>query len=156
KQELLDAAWPETHVIDTALNIAIGKLRHALGDDPKQPRFIETVHRRGFRWIGDRSPASSVLSPEPGSQLVTRNSALSTQDSALSTDFVGRSAAVEILRRCYTRAAHGQRQLVFVTGEAGIGKTSLVEYFLAQQADACLAARGQCVESYGAGDAYRP
>src|SRR5262245_60283115 len=52
KDELMDGVWPDTHVTDTVLNVAIGQLRQALGDNPRQPRFIETVHRRGFRWIG--------------------------------------------------------------------------------------------------------
>jgi DNA-binding winged helix-turn-helix (wHTH) protein len=52
KAELLDAAWPDTHVGEGVLTLAVNQLRDALGDDPRQPRFIETVHRRGYRWIG--------------------------------------------------------------------------------------------------------
>src|SRR5262245_47023579 len=51
KRELLETVWADTFVSDGVLNNAIGQLRQALGDDPKQPRFIETVHKRGFRWI---------------------------------------------------------------------------------------------------------
>src|SRR4029434_9377144 len=47
KTALLDAVWPETTVTDVALMICIRELRQALGDDPKAPRFIETLHRRG-------------------------------------------------------------------------------------------------------------
>ena len=51
-----------------------------------------------------------------------------------------------------------QRQLVFVTGEPGIGKTALVEAFLAQigLGEPLRIGRGQCVEQYGAGEAYLP
>ena len=58
----------------------------------------------------------------------------------------------------WERALDGQRQLVFVTGEPGIGKTALVETFLAQigEGDAPRIGRGQCVEQYGAGEAYLP
>jgi DNA-binding winged helix-turn-helix (wHTH) protein len=52
KRELLDAIWPETFVSETVLTNAINQLRRALDDDPKQARLIETVHRRGYRWIG--------------------------------------------------------------------------------------------------------
>ena len=52
KQKLLDAVWPETFVGDAVLKVAIRQIREALADDPKSPRFIETAHRRGYRFIG--------------------------------------------------------------------------------------------------------
>ena len=65
------------------------------------------------------------------------------------------------LARLHARLATalgGQRQLVFVTGEPGIGKTALVEAFLAEvgETHALRIGRGQCVEQYGAGEAYLP
>ena len=51
KQELIDAVWPDTIVTEASLNQAIRELRKALGDDARKPKFIETVHRRGFRFI---------------------------------------------------------------------------------------------------------
>src|SRR5688572_6033653 len=51
KAELFDALWPGTAVSDGALTFCIVELRKALGDDAKVPRFIETVHRRGYRFI---------------------------------------------------------------------------------------------------------
>jgi predicted ATPase len=58
----------------------------------------------------------------------------------------------------FQQALTGQRQLVFVTGEAGIGKTTLVDAFverLREQKGAWIG-RGQCIEHYGAGEAYMP
>src|SRR5215213_1135199 len=52
KEELLNAVWPDTFVGDAVLKVTIGQLREALADDPKSPRFIETAHRRGYRFIG--------------------------------------------------------------------------------------------------------
>ena len=52
KDDLLDACWPETTVTDTVLKVCIREIREALGDDPQTPRFIETAHRRGYRFIG--------------------------------------------------------------------------------------------------------
>ena len=52
KQELLDAVWPDTFVTESSLLEAIGLLREALGDDRRQPTYIQTVHRRGYRFIG--------------------------------------------------------------------------------------------------------
>jgi len=55
KQALMDAVWPGTFVTESSLLEAIGLLRDSLGDDRKQPRFIQTVHRRGYRFIGQTS-----------------------------------------------------------------------------------------------------
>src|SRR5262249_52209586 len=51
KDELLDAVWPETAISDAVVRIAIGELRRALGDTAQAPRFIATVHRRGYRFV---------------------------------------------------------------------------------------------------------
>jgi predicted ATPase/DNA-binding winged helix-turn-helix (wHTH) protein/class 3 adenylate cyclase len=51
KATLLDTVWPETAVSDVVLMVCIRELRQALGDDSKAPRFIETVHRRGYRLV---------------------------------------------------------------------------------------------------------
>jgi DNA-binding winged helix-turn-helix (wHTH) protein len=52
RDELRAALWPaDTFVdFDTALNIVVGKVRHALGDAAASPRFIETVPKRGYRF----------------------------------------------------------------------------------------------------------
>src|SRR6476619_2295320 len=52
KEELLNAVWPEAFVGDGVLKVTIRQLRDALDDDPKSPSFIETAHRRGYRFIG--------------------------------------------------------------------------------------------------------
>ncbi len=51
KDALLDAVWGHRFVSDSVLKTAISDLRKVLGDDPRQPRFIETVSRRGYRFI---------------------------------------------------------------------------------------------------------
>jgi DNA-binding winged helix-turn-helix (wHTH) protein/TolB-like protein/tetratricopeptide (TPR) repeat protein len=53
KRELLDAVWKDTAVTENSLTREIGKLRRALGDDPKTPNYIETVHTRGYRFIAE-------------------------------------------------------------------------------------------------------
>src|SRR5262245_30641618 len=52
KDELLSAVWRGAIVSDAALASCIRDLRSALGDSSRAPRYIETVHRRGFRFIG--------------------------------------------------------------------------------------------------------
>ena len=71
---------------------------------------------------------------------------------------VGREAELGRLRELYGLAAAGRRQVVFVTGEAGIGKSTLVEAFAAgvEGQRAGLVARGQCLEQRGAPEPYLP
>ena len=70
QKNLARRVWPETAVSDVVLMVCIRELRQALGDDPRAPRFIETVHRRGYRFIGDlpvTAPATAVTlrNPQP-------------------------------------------------------------------------------------------
>src|SRR6516162_7637377 len=52
--ELSTRLWPQTNVdFDHGLNKAVGKIREALGDSSENPRFIETVARRGYRFLAD-------------------------------------------------------------------------------------------------------
>jgi predicted ATPase len=71
---------------------------------------------------------------------------------------VGREGELAQLQQWWTQARQGQRQVVFLTGEAGIGKTTLVDTFVAQVAttEEVWLGRGQCIEQYGAGEAYLP
>ena len=72
-----------------------------------------------------------------------------------SPSFIGRADAVARLRRAWSQACGGQRAVVWVAGEPGIGKTMLVEHFVAGLGDVAVA-RGQCVEHYGTGEPYLP
>src|SRR5262245_37454781 len=145
KDEILAAAWGETVVSETALTSCIRDLRRALDDTSRAPRYIETVHRRGFRFIGPIGVPHRVA---PGPRKAR----------APSPTLVGRDAELARLHRLFDTACGGRRQLVFVTGEPGIGKTTLVESFLAglDAGDGLRIGRGQCVEQYGTGEAYLP
>ena len=128
KEEFFEAIWPKTVVSDIALAVCIREIRQAVGDNSRAPRFIETVHRRGYRFIGKVvSGQSSVISPPPTSHL---RSQLATSNWQLATHLVGREAELVQLHHLLDKALNGERQIVFVTGEPGIGKTSLVEAFL--------------------------
>ena len=67
KDELFGAIWPETTVGDAALVTCIQELRKALRDDARKPRYIETLHRRGYRFIGKATPArpAAAVDHEP-------------------------------------------------------------------------------------------
>ena len=157
KDALWRAIWLDVTVSDAVLTMCVRELRQALEDDAKAPRFIETVHRRGYRFIGQVvSSQHSVVSSRQteGRSLATQHSALSPQHSAL----VGRETELSQLHRWLDKALNGERQLVFVTGEPGIGKTALVETFLMHldAVDTLWLGRGQCIEHYGAGEPYLP
>ena len=152
KDELLTAVWGDTVVSEAALTSCIRDLRRALGDSSRVPRYIETVHRRGFRFIGRIGVSSAAVAAHaPG----IGGEAAASPDRPL---LVGREVDLARLRAFFETATAGRRQVVFVTGEAGIGKTTLVEAFLAQlRTDERLrVGRGQCVEQYGVGEAYLP
>src|SRR5438094_714575 len=57
------AVWRETVVSEGVLTNCIAELRQALGDDAKRPRFIATVHRRGYRFIAPLSPPAPAVRP---------------------------------------------------------------------------------------------
>src|SRR3984957_694092 len=71
REELRSRVWPGESFgdFDQALNIAVGKLRSALGDSAENPRFIETLPKRGYRFIADVSvvdaDAPTKKQPEP-------------------------------------------------------------------------------------------
>ncbi len=70
KEEVFQTVWPDTVVSDAALTSCIQEIRHALHDHARKPRYIETVHRRGFRFIGKvvSSQHPVVSSPPPPTQ----------------------------------------------------------------------------------------
>ena len=61
RQDLLDGVWKDAFVTDTSLAEAVSFLRQALGDDPQAPRYIQTVHRRGYRFL---PPLIEELAPQ--------------------------------------------------------------------------------------------
>src|SRR5262245_23484768 len=149
KEDILNAVWKGTHVQEAVLKVAVREIRHALGDSARAPRFIETVHRRGYRF---------VARPGPESGGVEGGAAVAAGLEGGGLVFVGREAELAALKESLERALRGQRQVVFVSGEAGIGKTAMVRAFLessAARSDLWVAS-GLCLEHYGAGEAYRP
>ena len=144
QDELLEALWPDTFVQPEVLKSHVRDIRMVLGDDCKNPRFIETLPRRGYQFVAPVSGESTTT--ELGVELP-------------SPKIVGRNTQLDELRNCLQKAMGNQRQVVFTTGETGIGKTTLVDEFLRRTAAAfpgVRIARGQCVEGYGGREAYYP
>jgi len=159
KQKVLDTVWPGTFVGDAVLKDNIRQLREALDDDGGSPSYIETAHRRGYRFIGkpsERTPGKHPITAMPVSMLSPKASGSSS--SAAQIRVLGREPELGKMRDWLQLALAGDRQVVFVTGEAGIGKTTFVRAFLeaADELPSIRIARGQCLEQYGAGEAYLP
>ena len=142
KAELLEVVWAETAVSESVLTGCIRELRRALADDPRAPRVIETAHRHGYRFVAairPDEPAASLAAWGGGPTVVGRTD-----------DLVELQARLEDARR-------GRRQLVLIAGEAGVGKTTLVDAFCAGiAAEPLWVARGQCLPQYGETEPYLP
>jgi DNA-binding winged helix-turn-helix (wHTH) protein/predicted ATPase len=162
KQQVLDAVWPGTFVGDAVLKDSIRQLREALHDNAASPSYIETAHRRGYRFIAKLSqpPSSDKNLIEPpadrAGSLPPTTAVLASPEGAV--QMLGRDAELANMRSWLDRAFKGDRQTVFITGEAGIGKTTLVQAFLeqAEQVAGTIVIRGQCLEHFGSGEAYLP
>ena len=148
KDVLLDLVWGHRHVNEAALKNLVSQLRQALDDDARQPRFIETATRRGYRFIASVSESAQGFLPLPA---VPASSMAFTRAPHL---LMGREKALARLHAAFTAMRAGQRQAVFVVGDAGMGKSTLIERFIAE-ADNWLAI-GQCIEHYGTGEPYMP
>lgn len=150
KAALLDAVWGHQHVSESVLKTTISELRNALDDDARLPRYIETVSRRGYRFIATcGAPLPATTQSAGSSEEVT------WLHDGPPTKFVGRDQALTQLHRAWHAASAGRRQIVWLAGEAGIGKTTTIEHFLAE-IDAPLVAYGHCVEQHGTGEPYLP
>jgi DNA-binding winged helix-turn-helix (wHTH) protein/tetratricopeptide (TPR) repeat protein len=149
REELLAEFWPDVHVGDGVLKTHICEIRQALGDSAREPRFIETAHRQGYRFVG---------SLRLGEANVPSSGRMSASKAGVETLFVGRKPEVRALMAEWASALAGARRVVFVIGEAGIGKTALLRAWREQvtvNSDA-LVMWGQCVDQYGAGEPYLP
>lgn len=143
--ELLDALWPEIYVQPQVLRTYMLELRKVLGDDPRDPRFIRSVPKRGYCFVAcvseDAAPRSSAVN-QPRNQ----------------TDFpgqiVGREAELARLCAASHEARGGHRKFVFLTGEAGIGKTALLAVFRSQLDSEFTVAAGQCIPGFARQDYY--
>lgn len=140
KEELFTALWPDVAVTDNALTQVVSELRQALGDDPSKPTYVQTVARRGYRFIapvesqqtspptGHQSPSSNNPLPSVGVldfANVTRDASLDwlssgiaetvTNDlrAALQVRILDRSRIVQAVKRSGTDLAALRRELHF-------------------------------------------
>ncbi|HEY1897330.1 MAG TPA: AAA family ATPase, partial [Terracidiphilus sp.] len=149
--ELLDALWPETYVQPQVLRTYMLELRKVLGDDAGAPRFIQTLPKRGYCFV---APVAEGAEPRSAASLRTSIPISAPVPPAI----VDREEEIRRLRALSDLAAAGQRQVVFIAGGTGIGKTALLDAFLsdAESLAPATIARGQCVEAIGRKEEYYP
>ena len=149
REEILERVWGKGVFVDSenSINTAVRKVRQALCDNPVAPRFVVTVPARGYRFVARVTMAAANGTP------VT----VSSMAEAPAPIVVGREAELARLQSWCAQVIEGRRCIVFVAGEAGIGKTTFVRAFLdSLSGSAARIGRGQCVEQYGAGEPYMP
>ncbi|HMJ11208.1 MAG TPA: AAA family ATPase [Polyangiaceae bacterium] len=140
KSELLADLWADVTVGEAVLKVCIGEIRAALGDASDEPRFIQTVHGRGYRFVAPmlEHPLKSALLPL----------------------LVGRSFELELLQQGLSEAKAGNSQALLITGEGGIGKTALLDTFLrrleAEWGQKLWFAHGHCAAHQGSREPYMP
>jgi predicted ATPase len=141
QEEVVAAVWGKIAMSESLLRTHMSEVRRVLGEGS-----IETVVGRGYRFLLE------VEAERPGPNQAHGEA------HPITPSLVGRSAEMDLLQQAFENALLQRRQMVFVTGEPGIGKTALSDAFLAEIAapSGVLVGRGSCVEQFGTGEAYLP
>lgn len=149
KDDLMAAVWPDSAVEENNLAHNISVLRKTLGEQATGQKYIETVPGQSYRFVAEVRPVFT-RAPVTGRGWQTRT--------LPAAKLVHREAEVGALRDAFARALSGMRQIVFVTGEAGIGKSTLVAACMEEIRETAPAwhAQGQCLEHRTEGEPYMP
>ncbi|HEY2382748.1 MAG TPA: AAA family ATPase [Terriglobia bacterium] len=140
KEQLMKQVWPDSFVEEGNLNRNISTLRKALGERPKDHKYVETVPKTGYRFI---ATVRSSLYEQAAA-------ASRTVDSGTLHHVVGRDEEKKQLRSAYDLARDGHGGVVAVSGDVGLGKTALVDVFLQdliKDGETFHLARSRCSES---------
>ncbi|RUL72483.1 ATP-binding protein [Dyella choica] len=141
-EEMLEALWPDVAVQPEVLKGYVLAIRHALGDRAQRPRYVETHRGRGYRFIAE------VSTPQKTDNRLSSSAAPS---------LIGRTAQLNALGEALNRVRNGQPRIVFVHGDAGIGKTVLVETFCEDlSSQHVLLSYGRCIEGFGGTEPFYP
>lgn len=160
KDELLEKLWPGEHVSESVLPRCVTAVRKALGDDATGPRFIQTVHGRGYRFVAAVGPdvaATPTSDSKPGVG-VSPAPAIASDDPVGGESleaplglFVGRERAMTELHAALADVLAGRGRLVFLVGEPGIGKTRTADELAAgARKEGMRTYAGRCYEAAGA------
>jgi DNA-binding winged helix-turn-helix (wHTH) protein/predicted ATPase len=137
RQSIFDDVWAGCAVEDATLTQHVYLLRRLLRVNAVEPQVIATIPRRGYRFV----------------RAITEGARLAIRSGTI----VGRAQEIDDLHGWLGRTASGSH-VVCITGEAGIGKTALIDEFVdgaSSQRDMCIA-RSRCSELFGNGETYLP
>jgi DNA-binding winged helix-turn-helix (wHTH) protein len=126
KDALLEAVWPETAVSESVITAVMRTLRRVLGDQARTPRFVETVYGRGYRFIAPVHALASATTAMVGAPYPALSPLFHRPP-----HFVGRDAALAQMTQWWRTARQGTRQVGMLVGGPGMGKTALVDTFVA-------------------------
>jgi len=143
KDELIHCVWPDAVVEEGNLAHNISVLRKTLGEPATGQKYVETVPGRGYRFVAEVSEIQRE--PRPWHE---------SRPHATKPAF----ALIQRRNEFVERSLRGTRQVVFISGESGIGKTTLADAF-AEQArgrSTLWYGCGQCLDQRGPGEAYVP
>jgi len=151
REQIRQRLWADGTIVDFdhSINAAIKRLRDVLGESADRPRYIETKARAGYRFIGEVSgtiPARAGKGAESACQV----------GPAIQPILVGREQEQTALSAALASASGGRGRLVCVSGEPGIGKTALVEAFLARSGEYVLVGHARCSERLSGTEAWLP
>ena len=178
KEELLSQVWNGAFVEEGSLSRNVSTLRKILGEGPRDHKYIVTVPKRGYRFaatlttavdqrhvgadsIRSRPAAAETATAETKSPapFSSSNPASDPRSPKIAQSFVGRDLEMKRLEGHFENMLRGGGKLVFLTGEAGMGKSSLAERFINSirlQHPELRVATGRSVEQYGSGESYFP
>lgn len=152
-EELFDRVWDGRIVDDSALRLTVNSLRNALHDDSKTPRYILTVCKRGYRFLAVVTVKECYRIAE-ASETGLLHYPPQAQISLASIEYTQELAE---LQKAFQQASNGARRLIFLHGGQGIGKTALLDTFLAKVQHPVLAVlRARCVPMGGAAEPFLP
>ena len=138
KEELLSRVWPGRIISDSGVRLCIREIRNALGDDAKAPQYLETVAGKGYRFLEGRDGRAVLADMEK--------------------TVIGRESDLARLEDFLQLVVNGEQHFVLVSGEPGIGKTTLLELFLENVSERYTAQviQAQCIVHFGPSEAYGP
>jgi DNA-binding winged helix-turn-helix (wHTH) protein len=141
KQTLLNTVWPDVVVDESNLTFTISILRKALGEPRTGRGYIETVPKQGYRFVAPLLP--TVPDPKPLESFAS---------------VVERDQQLRVLMDAFVQAQSGKPQVRFISGEAGLGKTSLVRLLESsvQASGSAVFATGNCIDHQSQSEPYFP
>jgi DNA-binding winged helix-turn-helix (wHTH) protein len=131
--ELITTCWPNQYISDSPLHKCIAQIRKALGDDPKKPRFIKTVPKKGYVFIakvkGLNTNSQAIFQQKSPKKNWTRESpypGLVPYTFAQSDIFFGREQAIDDIHAWVKQISSNDTAWLSIFSPVGTGKTSLI------------------------------